>query len=42
MGFSSQAGHVAFMTQATPDTFPAGFASGAIAMKLKTGSLGEP
>jgi hypothetical protein len=40
MGFSSQAGHVAFMTQATPDTFPAGFASGAIAMKLKTGSLG--
>lgn len=28
------------MTQAAPDTFPAGFASGAIAMKLRTGSLG--
>lgn len=39
MGFSSQGGHVAFMTQAAPDTFPAGFATSAIAMKLKTGSL---
>lgn len=37
--YSSQAGHVAFMTQASPDTFPGGFSSGAIAMKLRTGSL---
>lgn len=39
MSFSAQAGHVAFMTQAVADTFPAGFNGGAIAMKLKTGSL---
>lgn len=39
MGFSAQAGHVAFMNQATPDTFPGGFAAGAIAMRLRTGSL---
>lgn len=39
MGSSSQAGHVAFMTQAVADTFPAGFGTDAIAMKLRTGSL---
>lgn len=39
MGFSSQSGHVAFMTQPVADTFPAGFAAGNIAMKLRTGSL---
>lgn len=40
MGQSSQAGYVAFMTQASPDVFPAGFNSSAIAMKLRTGGLG--
>lgn len=40
MGFSSQAGHVAFATQPVADTFPGDFASRAIAMKLRTGSLG--
>lgn len=39
MGFSSQAGHVAFRTQATPATFATDFASACIAMKLKTGAL---
>lgn len=39
-GFSSQGGHVAFMTQAAPDTFPGSFNSAAIAMKLRTGALG--
>lgn len=39
MGFSSQSGHVAFMTQPVLSTFPAGFATSAIAMKLRTGSL---
>jgi hypothetical protein len=41
MGFSSQSGQVLFMTQATPGTFPAGFAAGARAMKLRSGSLGS-
>jgi hypothetical protein len=40
MGFSSQAGHVAFATQPVADTFPGDFAARAIAMKLRTGSLG--
>lgn len=39
MGFSSQAGHVAFMTQAVADTFPGSFLTTSIAMKLRTGSL---
>lgn len=39
MGFSSQAGHVAFRTQSAYNTFPADFNSAAIAMKLRTGSL---
>lgn len=39
MGFSSQAGHVAFRTQSVFGTFPADFDTAAIAMKLKTGSL---
>lgn len=39
MGFSSQAGHVAFRTQSVYGTFPADFATNAIAMKLRTGSL---
>ncbi len=39
MGFSSQAGHVAFMTQAVAATFPASFGTDAIAMKLRSGSL---
>jgi hypothetical protein len=39
MGFSSQAGSVAFRTQATPTVFPADFATAAVAMKLKTGAL---
>lgn len=41
MGFSSQAGQVLFATQATPGTFPAGFSTDALAMKLKSGSLGS-
>ena len=40
MGQSSQAGYVAFMTQAAPDTFPAGFNAGAIGMKLRSGGIG--
>ena len=40
MGYSSQSGQVLFATQATPDTFPAGFAAGHIAMKLRSGNLG--
>lgn len=39
MGFSSQAGHVAFRTQSVPGTFPADFGTDAIAMKLRTGAL---
>src|SRR5688572_32036411 len=39
MGFSSQAGHVAFRTQSAPDTFPADFVASSIAMRLRTGSL---
>lgn len=39
MGFSSQSGHIAFRTEATPGTFPADFATAAVAMKLKTGAL---
>lgn len=38
-GYSSQAGVVAFMTQATPDTFPATFDTASKAMKLRGGSL---
>ncbi len=40
MGFSSQAGQVGFMTQATPGTFPAGFAAGASFMKVRSSALG--
>lgn len=39
MGFSSQAGHVAFRTQSAPATFPADFAAESIAMRLRSGSL---
>jgi hypothetical protein len=39
MGFSSQAGHVAFRTQSAPDTFPADFVAESVAMRLRTGSL---
>jgi hypothetical protein len=39
MGFSSQAGTVAFRTQSTPTVFPADFTTAAVAMKLKTGAL---
>jgi hypothetical protein len=39
MGFSSQSGHVAFRTQSVAGTFPADFATNAVAMKLKTGAL---
>jgi hypothetical protein len=39
MGQSSQAGFVAFRTQSAPNTFPADFATQAIAMKLRSGSL---
>lgn len=39
MGYSSQAGTVAFMTQAAPDTFPATFDTVSKAMKLRSGSL---
>jgi hypothetical protein len=41
MGFSSQSGQVLFMTQASEGVFPAGFAAGARAMKLRSGSLGS-
>lgn len=40
MGFSSQSGQVLFATQASADTFPAGFGSTHTAMKLRGGSLG--
>lgn len=40
MGFSSQAGQVLFMTQATQGVFPASFGTTAVAMKLRSGSLG--
>lgn len=39
MGFSSQGGHFAVMTQATPDLFPAGFATSAVNFRTKGGSL---
>lgn len=39
MGFSSQAGSVAFRTQSTPGVFPADFETDAIAMRLRTGAL---
>lgn len=39
MGDSSQAGMVGFMTQATPDTFPATWDTAALFMKLRGGSL---
>lgn len=40
MGFSSQAGQVGFMTQATPGVFPATFGTAAEFMKLRSGALG--
>lgn len=40
MGFSSQAGQVLFATQASADTFPAGFGTAHTAMKLRSGNLG--
>jgi len=40
MGFSSQAGQVLLATQASEGVFPAGFGTGATAMKLRGGSLG--
>jgi hypothetical protein len=40
MGFSSQSGQVLFATQASQGVFPAGFATQATAMKLRSGSLG--
>ncbi len=40
MGQSSQSGYVAFMTQPVADTFPAGFNSSAIGMKLRSGGIG--
>lgn len=40
MGFSSQSGQVLFQTQDTEGVFPAGFGTGAVAMKLRSGSLG--
>lgn len=39
MGFSSQSGSVALRTQSVAATFPADFATAAVAMKLKTGAL---
>lgn len=39
MGFSSQAGSVAFRTQSVAATFPADFASAATIIKTKTGAL---
>lgn len=39
MGFSSQGGHVAFRNYGGGDTFPVDFATQAVAMKLRTGSL---
>ena len=40
MGFSSQAGQVGFMTQATQGVFPATFGTAAAFMKLRSGALG--
>lgn len=40
MGFSSQAGQVGFATQASQGVFPAGFATAAEYMKLRSGALG--
>ena len=40
MGFSSQSGQVLFGTQAAAGTFPSSFGTDAIAMKLRSGSLG--
>jgi hypothetical protein len=40
MGFSSQAGQVGFMTQASQGTFPGTFGTGSTFMKLRSGSLG--
>lgn len=40
MGFSSQAGQVGFMTQATPGVFPATFGTASTFAKLRSGSLG--
>jgi len=39
VGFSSQSGSVGFRTQSAPATFPADFATNAVAMKLRTGAL---
>lgn len=39
MGFSSQAGQVAFRTQSVPDVFAADFAAEAVAVKLRSGGL---
>lgn len=39
MGFNSQAGSVAFRTQSVAATFPADFATAAVAAKLRTGAL---
>jgi hypothetical protein len=39
MGYSSQAGSVAIMTQVAPDTFPVTFDTASRAMKLRSGSL---
>lgn len=39
MGFSSQAGHVAFRTQSVAGTFPADFVAESVAMRLRSGSL---
>ncbi len=39
MGYSSQAGSVAFMTQAAPDVFPATFDAASLAMKIRSGQL---
>jgi hypothetical protein len=40
MGFSSQAGQVGFMTQASAGVFPASFGDDAAFMKLRSGALG--
>jgi hypothetical protein len=40
MGFSSQAGQVGFMTQASQGVFPATFGTTAAFMKLRSGALG--
>lgn len=38
-GYSSQGGHFAVMTQAAPDTFPAGFATTAVNFRTRGGAL---